>query len=42
MLLMLGLALLFLGLRVKQKNADADDAGASSLLFGALGETERP
>ena len=42
MLLMLGLAPLFLGLRVKQEGADADDAGAYSPLFGALGETERP
>ena len=45
MLLMLGLAplfLLFLGVWVKQEGADADDAGPSSPLFGALGETERP
>ena len=42
MLLMLGLASLFLGLWVKQAGADADDAGVSSHLFGALGETERP
>ena len=41
MLLMLGLAPLFLGLWVKREGADADDAGASPL-FGALGETERP
>ena len=42
MLLMLGLAPLFLGLWVKQEGADADDAGACSPLFWALGETERP
>ena len=42
MLLMLGLAPLFLGLWVKQEGADADDAGAYFLLLGALGETERP
>ena len=42
MLLMLGLALLFLGLQVKQEGADADDVGACSPLFGALGKTERP
>ena len=42
MLLMLGLAPLFLGLWVKPEGADADDAGAYSPLFGALGETERP
>ena len=42
MLLMLGLAPLFLGLWVKQEGADADDAGACSTLSGALGETERP
>ena len=34
MLLMLGLAPLFLGLRVKQEGADADDAGACSLFLG--------
>ena len=42
LLLMLGLAPLFLGLWVKQEGADADDVGTCSLLFGALGETERP
>ena len=42
MLLMLGLAPLFLGLWVKRDGADADDAGACSPLFGAPGETERP
>ena len=42
MLLMLGLVPLFLWLWVKQEGADADDAGACSPLFGALGEAERP
>ena len=42
MLLMLGLAPLLMGLRVAQEGADADDAGACSTFFGALGETERP
>ena len=42
MLLMLGLAPLFLELWVKPEGADADDAGACSTLSGALGETERP
>ena len=42
MLLMLGLAPLFLGLWVKQEGADADDAGAYSPLFGSLGEAEGP
>ena len=42
MLLMLGVAPLFLWLWVKQQGADADDAGACSPLFGALGEKERP
>ena len=42
MLLMLGLAPLFLRFWVKQEVADADDAGACSPVFAALGETERP
>ena len=36
MLLMLGLAPLFLGLWVKEEGADADDDVACSLFFGAL------
>ena len=39
MLLMLGLAPLFLWFWVKQEGTDADDAGACSTLSGALGET---
>ena len=37
MLMMLGRVPFLLGLWVKQEGADADDAGACSPLFGALG-----
>ena len=42
MLLMRRFVPLFLGLWVKQEGTDADDAGACSPLFGALGEAEGP